>query len=187
MTEIKFFNTNFLNNFVFCASVYKVYLKIEAALALLCVFFNNLWHAFDIVFSYSTDTTCITPEAPTLSSRGQNIMHILLNPSVILSFSDGLIIKRLGFLTIMLMLSCIIAGSIILSFELQPSTTAGSDTLGQMLASIELLVDSGTMTITNPSGDTLTINANSFTYTEQSSEDGGSVTSGIVLFECSKI
>ena len=84
------------------------------------------------------------------------------------------------------MLSFIIAGSIILSFELQPSTTAGSDTLGQMLASIELLVDSGTMTITNPSGDTLTINANSFTYTEQSSEDGGSVTSGIVLFKYSQ-
>ena len=86
----------------------------------------------------------------------------------------------------MLVLSFIIAGSIILSFELQPSTSAGSDTLGQMLASIELLVDSGTMTITNPSGDTLTINANSFTYTEQSSEDGGAVTSGIVLLEYSK-
>ena len=84
------------------------------------------------------------------------------------------------------MYSFIIAGSIILSFELQPSTSAGSDTLGQMLASIELLVDSGTMTITNPSGDTLTINANSFTYTEQSSEDGGSVTSGIVLFKYSQ-
>ena len=68
-------------------------------------------------------------------------------------------------------LTFVISGSIIVIFELHPSSTPGSDTLGEMLASIESMVQSGTLVLTNPNGDTLTILTNSFTYEEQSSGD----------------
>ena len=61
-----------------------------------------------------------------------------------------------------------ITGSIVITFDLYPSSSSGSDTLGQMLWTIENMVESGTLTLTNPDGDVLPVNVTSFSYTEQS-------------------
>lgn len=66
------------------------------------------------------------------------------------------------------------SGSILISFDLYASSVSGSDTLGQMLASIEIMVQSGTLILTNPDGETLTVVTSSFSYDEQTTnvDDG---------------